>query len=184
MSVEFWHAPEPNGLGPNCSPWKSEQLGPGQFGSGLMYIFYCTYPNPASKGHTETLQLTFIPHVLAWYIQYQHIYSTDFYSPSVGRIYPIQIYIILKIYIPQTCAQRAHRNLITYIHPLSVGMIYPIPIYTTGMYSSMKLEHKYKFHKLYICIGYILPTIRKKYMPVRGFLQTLWAQGWEMYISK
>ena len=42
-----------------------------------MYI-----PNPVSEGHTETLQLTVIPHVLAWYIQYQHIYSTDIYSQN------------------------------------------------------------------------------------------------------
>ena len=42
-----------------------------------MYI-----PNPVPEGHTETLQLTVIPQVLAWYIQYQHIYSTDIYSPN------------------------------------------------------------------------------------------------------
>ena len=32
------------------------------------------------EGHKETLQLIFIPQVLAWYIQYQHIYSNDTYS--------------------------------------------------------------------------------------------------------
>ena len=42
-----------------------------------MYI-----PNPVPEGHTETLQLTVIPQVLAWYILYQHIYSTDIYSPN------------------------------------------------------------------------------------------------------
>ena len=41
-----------------------------------MYI-----PNPVSEGHTETLQLTVIPQVLAWYIQYQQI-STNCVSTS------------------------------------------------------------------------------------------------------
>ena len=46
-------------------------------------------PIPVPVGHTETLQLTVIPQVLAWYIQYQHIYSTDIYSPngSVKRLF-------------------------------------------------------------------------------------------------
>merc|ERR1712088_569763 len=34
-----------------------------------------------------------------------------------------------KMYIPQPCARRAHRNPPTYIHPPIVGMIYPIPTY-------------------------------------------------------
>ena len=34
-------------------------------------------PNPVPEGHTETLQLTPIPQVLACYIQYKDIYSTD-----------------------------------------------------------------------------------------------------------
>ena len=50
------------------------------------------------------------------------VVSSEFYTPNVGRIYPIQN-IILKIYISQPCAQRAHRNPLTYIHPPSVGMI-------------------------------------------------------------
>ena len=88
----------------------------------------CTFSHLAPEGRTETLQLTLIPQVLAWYIQYQHIYSTDIYSPNVGRIYPIQIYNFF-IYIPQPCARRALRNPPTYIHPPSFGIINSIPIW-------------------------------------------------------
>ena len=73
------------------------------------YAVCPTQPNPAPEGRTETLQLTFFPQVLAWYIQYQNIYS--------------------KMYIPQPCARRAHRNPTTHIDPPSVGMIYSIPTY-------------------------------------------------------
>ena len=42
-----------------------------------IYIFKNVYtPTP------ETIQLTFIPQVLAWYIQYEQVYSTDIYSPN------------------------------------------------------------------------------------------------------
>ena len=34
------------------------------------------FPNPAPEGRTETLQLTYIPEMLAVYIQYQYIYIT------------------------------------------------------------------------------------------------------------
>ena len=43
------------------------------------------FPNPVSTRHTETLQLTFIPQVLACYIQYQHTDSTDIYSPKCWK---------------------------------------------------------------------------------------------------
>ena len=47
------------------------------------YIFQkCTFPHPVPEGHTETHQLKYIPQVLAWYIQYQGIYSTDLYFPN------------------------------------------------------------------------------------------------------
>ena len=42
-----------------------------------IYIFKNVYtPTP------ETIQFTFIPQVLAWYIQYEQVYSTDIYSPN------------------------------------------------------------------------------------------------------
>ena len=34
-------------------------------------------PNSVPEGHKETLQITFFPQVLACYIQYKDIYSTD-----------------------------------------------------------------------------------------------------------
>ena len=74
--------------------------------------------------------------------------STYIHPPSVGMIYPISTYIFkwhilpkflatyiqskyifLKMYIPQTCTRRAHRNPPTHIHPPSVGMLYPISTY-------------------------------------------------------
>ena len=67
------------------------------------YAVCPTQPNPAPEGRTETLQLTFFPQVLAWYIQCQHVYS--------------------KMYISHPCARRAHRNPTTYIHPPSVEVI-------------------------------------------------------------
>ena len=48
----------------------------------IIHFQKCTFPNLVPEGHTETIQLTFITQVLAWYIQYQHIYSTDIYSPN------------------------------------------------------------------------------------------------------
>ena len=47
-----------------------------------IYFKKCTFTKPVPEGHTETFQLTFIPQVLAWYIQYQHISSSDIYSPN------------------------------------------------------------------------------------------------------
>ena len=43
------------------------------------------FPNPVSTRHTETLQLTFIPQVLACYIRYEHTDSTDIYSPKCWK---------------------------------------------------------------------------------------------------
>ena len=35
------------------------------------------FPNPAPEGRTDTLQLPYIPELLAEYIQYKYIYSAD-----------------------------------------------------------------------------------------------------------
>ena len=61
------------------------------------------------KGRTDTLQLTYIPQLLAVYIQYKYIYY--------------------KMYIPQPCAQKAHRHPLTDIYPPIVGSIYPTQMY-------------------------------------------------------
>ena len=62
----------------------------------------------------------------------QCINSTDVYSPNVGSIYPMQIYILPNVH------SWAHRNPLIDTFPSIVGMIYTIPIYinTTDMYSS------------------------------------------------
>ena len=46
-------------------------------------------PNSVPEGHKETLQITFIPQVLAWYIQYKDIYSTDTKSQNVHSPNPV-----------------------------------------------------------------------------------------------
>ena len=86
-----------------------------------MYI-----PNTVPKGHTETLQLTVIPQVLACYILYKHIYSTDIYSPNGWQHISNTKYNIFINVHSQPCVRRAYRNPPTYSHPPSVGMIYPI----------------------------------------------------------
>ena len=49
-------------------------------------------------------------------------------SPDI-QVFRISDFGFSKMYIPQPCARRAHRNPPTYIHPTSVGMIYPILTY-------------------------------------------------------
>ena len=46
-------------------------------------------------------------------------------------------------------------------------MIYPIPIYKYNWHVFLKSEYKYKYHKIYIYFGYILPKIRKIYVSWR-----------------
>ena len=43
------------------------------------------FPNPAPEGRTDTLQRSYIPQLLAEYIQYKYIYSTDKYSSTQTR---------------------------------------------------------------------------------------------------
>ena len=77
-----------------------------------IYIFQNNSPNPAPEGRTETLQLTYVPQVLAEYIQYQYIYSTYKYSHIVSSIYPMQ----MLMSIPQPCTRGRTETLqLTYI---------------------------------------------------------------------
>ena len=56
-----------------------------------MHIFRkSTFRNPAPEGRTDTLQLKHIPQLLAEYIQYQYINSTDIYFPM--NIFVLDIY--------------------------------------------------------------------------------------------
>ena len=53
-------------------------------GWGIEYVHFLeknTFCNPAAKGRKDTPQLTYIPQLLAEYIQYQYINSNDIYSP-------------------------------------------------------------------------------------------------------
>ena len=67
-----------------------------------IYIFQNNSPNPTPEGRTETLQLTYVPQVLAEYIQYQYIYSTYKYYHIISSIYPCKCQFPLQLtYIPQ-----------------------------------------------------------------------------------
>ena len=72
-------------------------------------LFLCTASSMKCPISTYIFNCHILPQLLAAYIQSK--------------------YIFLKMYTPQPCARRAHRNPPTYIHPPSVGMIYPISTY-------------------------------------------------------
>ena len=80
-------------------------------------------------------------------------------KPSDWRIFPKcwQHISNANIYITK-CTFLGAQNPLT--DPI-VGMIYPIPIYKYNWHVFLKSEYKYKYYKIYICIGYILPTVRK-----------------------
>ena len=80
-----------------------------------IYFEIYIFTNHAPEGHPETTQLTFIPQLLAWYIQYQHIFSTDIYSPNCWQhIFNTNIYFN-KFIFPNT-APEGRRETPT-IHP-------------------------------------------------------------------
>ena len=61
----------------------------------------CTLPNSVHEAHTETLQLTFILQLLAWYIKYQLTYSTVTYPPNCWhRIFNTNLHLY-KCTLPQ-----------------------------------------------------------------------------------
>ena len=73
-----------------------------------IYLLKMHIPQPcARRGHR--LPPTDINHqLLAVYIQYQCIYPNVIYSPIVGIIYPIQIYIWLNVHSPTLRPKGAH----------------------------------------------------------------------------
>ena len=104
------------------------------------------------EGHTETLQLTFIPQVLHDISNIIYIQLT--YTPQiVGIIYPIQIYILKNVNSPTLCPKGTQNptnfhsspkcwhdvSNIIYIQltytPQIVGIIYPIQIYSLNVNS-------------------------------------------------
>ena len=94
-----------------------------------MYILQKFY-FPDHEGHTETFQPTYVPQVLAEYIQYQYILKLDIYwiymnveltnIPKLLAAYSIQMYIspsrapeghtetLQLTYIPQLLAEYIH----------------------------------------------------------------------------
>merc|ERR1712001_336445 len=78
--VPLWTSSTSDKFPPDKFPFG--QLSPGQV--PLADIF----PNPAPEGRTETLQLTYIPQMLAVYIQYKYTYKKMYipdqkYSPTL-----------------------------------------------------------------------------------------------------
>jgi len=115
----------------------------------LVYVIGKEHSNCVRhSNHSQTPKLTFIAQVLAWYIQYQYIYSTDTYSPNcwqhisniniymwltctpqiVGSISPIQIYNFKLIFLPPVLAWYIQYQYIIQVPciPQNVGSIYPI----------------------------------------------------------
>ena len=94
------------------------------------------FPNPAPGGRTDTLQLSYIPQMLAEYIQQKYIYSTETCSPTQrpeGAQTPSNCHISSKCWqnisntnifiqlthVPQTSTRRAHRHPPNVIYPPS-----------------------------------------------------------------
>ena len=48
--------------------------------SNTLCVNWHIFPNPAPEGRTDTLQLSYIPQMLAEYIQYKYIYLVYTYS--------------------------------------------------------------------------------------------------------
>ena len=82
------------------------------------------------EGHKETLQLLFIPQVLAWYIHYQQIYSTNIYFPK---------YIISPKYIFPHSVPEGHKEThqLTFIPQVLAWYIHYQGIYSTEYISQI-----------------------------------------------
>ena len=91
-SGTIWHSGQ-FGTVDNLAPWKFLKTFvcfPAQRPKGAQTQYmYSTdtwspiqrFPDPAPEGRTDTLQLSYIPQMLAKYIQYKYMYSTDTCSP-------------------------------------------------------------------------------------------------------
>ena len=81
------------------------------------------------------IQLTYIPQLLAVYIQYKRIFLKMHIPQPPTVIYPPNTNIHISntnIHIPKPCGRRAHRHHPTDTYPPIVGRIYPIPVYQTA----------------------------------------------------
>ena len=104
------------------------------------------------EGHKETLQLTFIPQVLAWYIHYQGIYSTDFYFPNCWYHIWILVYHSNFHLYPKKLQHLYN----TYIYCLQV--LYSKCIQKYNICGSMFFEAVFVFLYMCICVFAILDT--------------------------
>ena len=103
-----------------------------------IFLIIFLFPSPAPEGRTDTLQLLYIPQMLAEYIQYKYIYSTD-------------------TCFPQPSDWRAHRHPPTAIYPRIVGRIYPIQVWhhlpMPMLPSSMTTQ--YNYFVIYIIVSHM-----------------------------
>ena len=116
----------------------------------ILYLYKCSLPNPVPEGHTETLQLTFIPRMLAWYIQYQRLLQLSHAPNIVGSIYTIQMFTF------QPCARREHRNPLTYIHPQMLAWY----IQYQHIFSTVACSQNCWQHIQYKCVILKCPRVR------------------------
>ena len=105
-ALKKWTVGPPGQLGPGEMYKINWHLFPkcGRHISNIYITKKYTFPNPAPKGRTENLQLTYIPQMLAAYIWYK--------------------YICYKMYIPKPCARRVHRRPPTDMYPPKCWHIY------------------------------------------------------------
>ena len=71
------HGTCPGGCYPGGTPKLVPTPGICPGGCCLVWNLKCTFLTPAPEGRTETLQMAYLPQMLAEYIQYQLINSTD-----------------------------------------------------------------------------------------------------------
>ena len=106
-------------------------------------ISKCLFSIPAPEGRTETVQLTFIPQELAWYIQYQPISSTVKIVPNCW-LWISNIYFFKNVHFTTTRPKVAKK--LPNLH--SSTKIYPIQtcIYTWYVFPKQLAAHiQYKF---------------------------------------
>ena len=89
-----------------------------------MYILQKIY-FPQPEGHTETFQLTYVPQVLAEYIQYQYILKLDIYwiymNVELTNIHKLLAAYSIQMYISPSRAPEGHTETLqlTYIPQLT-----------------------------------------------------------------
>ena len=116
-----------------------------------MYILQNFY-FPQPEGHTETFQLTYVPQVLAEYIQYQYILILDIYwiymNVELTNISKLLAAYSIQMYISPSRAPEGHTETLqlTYIPQL----LQNISIYNINLYIQLTNVPAYMF--FIICI--------------------------------